>query len=125
MGLGLVIFHPPHRKGDFHHLKRPISTGLVELFYVKEGFFKVQFSFGSFLLTLLHVTFVIGVYILLTKQLWQLFIVAIIYFYIAGIGMTVGSHRLWAHHAFDAKFPLRLFLMLAQASSGTVSPFSI
>lgn len=46
---------------------------------------------------------------------------ATFYFYMAAIGITVGSHRLWAHRAFEAKFPLRLFLMLAQASAGVVS----
>ena len=75
MGLGLVIFHPPSDKNDFHLVKRSVSSGLVELFYVKEGFFKLQFSFGSFLFTLLHLAFIAGVYLLFHHQLWSLFII--------------------------------------------------
>ena len=29
-----------------------------------------------------------------------------------GLGVTAGSHRLWAHKCYDAKLPLRVFLML-------------
>lgn len=31
----------------------------------------------------------------------------------AGIGITAGAHRLWAHKAYKAKWPLRLILMIA------------
>lgn len=34
--------------------------------------------------------------------LWQL----------SGLGITAGSHRLWAHRSYKAKLPLRIFLMI-------------
>ena len=44
--------------------------------------------------------------------------------YIGSLGVTGGSHRLWAHRAFEAKLPLRIFLMLSQASAGIVSKYT-
>lgn len=35
------------------------------------------------------------------------------------LGITAGSHRLWAHKSYHARSPLRLFLMLL--SSGTLA----
>lgn len=29
-----------------------------------------------------------------------------------GLGITAGAHRLWAHRAYKAKWPLRVILML-------------
>ncbi|XP_053210649.1 acyl-CoA Delta12-desaturase-like isoform X2 [Panonychus citri] len=31
-----------------------------------------------------------------------------------GIGVSVGAHRLWSHHAFKAKWPLKLLLVVMQ-----------
>merc|ERR1719498_2194380 len=32
--------------------------------------------------------------------------------YLSGLGVTAGAHRLWSHRAYKAKLPLRFFLML-------------
>ena len=34
---------------------------------------------------------------------------------ISGLGITAGVHRLWSHRSYDAKLPVRLFLMLANS----------
>uniref|UniRef100_A0A7S1BHV7 Fatty acid desaturase domain-containing protein n=1 Tax=Corethron hystrix TaxID=216773 RepID=A0A7S1BHV7_9STRA len=34
---------------------------------------------------------------------------------ITGLGITAGAHRLWAHRSYDAKVPLRIFLMLVNS----------
>lgn len=31
---------------------------------------------------------------------------------VSGLGITAGAHRLWAHRAYKAKWPLRLILMI-------------
>lgn len=36
----------------------------------------------------------------------------------AGIGITAGAHRLWAHRTYKAKLPLRVFLMIGQTIAG-------
>ena len=30
-----------------------------------------------------------------------------------GLGITAGAHRLWAHRAYKARLPVRIFLMIA------------
>ncbi|XP_067009375.1 acyl-CoA Delta-9 desaturase [Anabrus simplex] len=35
-----------------------------------------------------------------------------------GFGVTAGVHRLWTHRAYKAKLPLRIFLLIAFATSG-------
>ncbi|XP_043253683.1 acyl-CoA Delta-9 desaturase-like isoform X2 [Colletes gigas] len=35
----------------------------------------------------------------------------------AGLGITAGAHRLWAHRSYKAKWPLRFFLMILQTIS--------
>lgn len=37
---------------------------------------------------------------------------AILLYQAGGLGITAGAHRLWAHRAYKAKWPLRLILML-------------
>lgn len=37
------------------------------------------------------------------------------------MGVAAGAHRLWAHRSYTANGPLRLFLLLCQTMSGTVS----
>ena len=37
------------------------------------------------------------------------------------MGITAGAHRLWAHRAYKAKLPLRVFLMLCQTLAFQVS----
>lgn len=40
--------------------------------------------------------------------LWALF-----YYFVSGTGITAGYHRLWAHKAYHAKWPYRLWMALA------------
>ncbi|BFZ62916.1 stearoyl-CoA 9-desaturase [Saitoella coloradoensis] len=35
---------------------------------------------------------------------------AVVYYFMTGLGITAGYHRLWAHRSYSASFPLRLFL---------------
>lgn len=39
---------------------------------------------------------------------------AYVYGILGAIGVTGGSHRLWAHSAYKAKWPLRCLLMIMQ-----------
>ena len=42
----------------------------------------------------------------------------------SALGITAGAHRLWSHKSYQAKWPLRLFLMLAQCLAGQHTIFS-
>ena len=40
---------------------------------------------------------------------------------LSGVGVTAGAHRLWAHKAYKAKWPMRLILMILQTVAFQVS----
>jgi stearoyl-CoA desaturase (Delta-9 desaturase) len=40
-------------------------------------------------------------------------LLAFVLYIVAALGITAGAHRLWAHKAYKAKWPIRLFLMIA------------
>ena len=39
----------------------------------------------------------------------------------SGFGTTAGAHRLWAHKAYKAKLPLRIFLGICQTVAAQVN----
>lgn len=43
-----------------------------------------------------------------------LFILAFVLFHAGTTGVTAGSHRLWSHRSYKAKWPLRLLLVAMQ-----------
>lgn len=43
---------------------------------------------------------------------------AFVYYFFSGLGITAGYHRLWAHRAFKARFPLKIVLMIAGSAAG-------
>lgn len=43
---------------------------------------------------------------------------------ISALGITAGAHRLWSHKSYQAKWPLRLFLMIGQSLAGQHTIFS-
>ncbi|CEJ88180.1 Putative Acyl-CoA desaturase 1 [[Torrubiella] hemipterigena] len=44
-------------------------------------------------------------------------IFAVVYYFNTGLGITAGYHRLWAHSAYKAAWPLKLYLALVGAGS--------
>nr|AER29862.1 acyl-CoA Z10 desaturase [Planotortrix notophaea] len=64
------------------------------------------------LFTYWHITGLYGLYLIFTEAKWQT-VVFTIFMYNAGIlGITAGSHRLWAHKTYKAKRPLETLLMI-------------
>ncbi|XP_076238890.1 acyl-CoA Delta-9 desaturase-like [Calliopsis andreniformis] len=55
-----------------------------------------------------------GLYLLLTVTKLSTFVFGYALGYYSSLGITAGAHRLWAHRAYKAKLPLRIFLMIAQ-----------
>lgn len=43
----------------------------------------------------------------------------------AGVGITGGAHRLWAHRSYSAKVPLRILLAYLYCMAGQVSTLTI
>lgn len=52
-----------------------------------------------------------------TKLRWQTMLWSAVYYYITGLGITAGYHRLWAHRAYNASKPLQYFLAIAGAGA--------
>lgn len=49
---------------------------------------------------------------------WKTFAFAIFYYWVTGTGITAGYHRLFAHRAYSAGLPLRIFLICAGSGAG-------
>ena len=47
----------------------------------------------------------------------KLILPSVIYYYITGLGITAGYHRLWAHRAYNASVPLQYALSIAGAGA--------
>jgi len=59
-----------------------------------------------------HLAALYGLYLVFTEAQWKTTVAAFIMYWIAGLGITAGAHRLWAHKSYKAKFPLRMILMI-------------
>ncbi|KZV65543.1 delta9-fatty acid desaturase [Peniophora sp. CONT] len=67
----------------------------------------------------LTITPSIAIYGAFTTTLkWQTFAWCVVYYFITGLGITAGYHRLWAHRSYNASPALEYFL--AAAGSGAV-----
>lgn len=53
---------------------------------------------------------------------WKTGLFAVIYYFNTGLGITAGYHRLWAHRAYQASIPLKIYLaaMGAGAVQGSI-----
>ncbi|KAF9014339.1 hypothetical protein BDQ17DRAFT_1270530 [Cyathus striatus] len=55
---------------------------------------------------------------LYTPLRWETFVFAVFYYFVTGLGITAGFHRLWSHRSYNASKPLQYFL--ACAGTGAV-----
>lgn len=65
----------------------------------------------------LHGGALYGLYLIFTvariyTALWAVFVAMV-----SAMGVTAGAHRLWAHRAYKAKWPMRIILMLCQSTA--------
>ncbi|XP_056291626.1 stearoyl-CoA desaturase b [Pseudoliparis swirei] len=66
------------------------------------------------LMSSLHVAALYGLVLLPSVSVATLAWTLVCYF-ISGLGVTAGAHRLWSHRCYKASFPLRVFLALANS----------
>ncbi|XP_075585788.1 acyl-CoA desaturase 1 isoform X2 [Dermatophagoides farinae] len=77
--------------------------------------YKIQIVWRNVIIMgLLHVAAIYGATLCFGTAKWQTVVAAILLYVYTGLGITAGAHRLWSHRSYKAKFPLRLFLALAQ-----------
>ena len=60
----------------------------------------------------LHLAALYGVYLIFTSAKLITTVSAYIMYMFGGMGITAGAHRLWAHKAYSAKWPLQVILMI-------------
>ncbi|XP_065177250.1 stearoyl-CoA desaturase 5-like [Sycon ciliatum] len=71
-----------------------------------------------FFLSLAHFLALVGLVLTLRhSHPLRILLEVVIGWQIAGLGITVGAHRLWAHRSFKASAPVRLVLMLMSCAS--------
>lgn len=63
----------------------------------------------------LHIASVYGIYLMITDAMWKTWLWAYCLYILSGMGVTAGAHRLWAHRAYKARLPLRIYLSLVNA----------
>ncbi|KFM61122.1 Acyl-CoA desaturase 1, partial [Stegodyphus mimosarum] len=68
--------------------------------------------FNVILFVYLHLSFFYGVYLGLTSAYLKTCLFGYIYGNIGGLGITAGSHRLWSHRSYKARWPLRVLLCM-------------
>ncbi|XP_032664484.1 acyl-CoA desaturase 2-like [Odontomachus brunneus] len=73
----------------------------------------------------LAIVHVMGVYLFITQyrnvKFWT-WIFGVTTGHAAGLGITAGAHRLWAHRSYNAKLPLRILLMTLYCMAGQLQP---
>ena len=81
---------------------------------------KINWMQGGFL-AYVHVAAVIGVWYISALKWTTLLLVSQTFFW-SEIGITAGSHRLWAHRSYKAHWILRTWLMIltSLANQGTI-----
>jgi len=52
-----------------------------------------------------------------TSLKWQTAVFSVFYYFLTGLGITAGYHRLWAHRSYNASLPLQYFLAFAGAGA--------
>lgn len=80
----------------------------------------------------LHVAILVGTPILglagsyYTRLRWETAIWSVVYYYMTGLGITAGYHRLWAHRSYNASKPLQYALAFfgAGAVEGSIKWWS-
>ena len=60
----------------------------------------------------LHLGALYGLYLAFTSAKFITLVFAYLGYILSGMGITAGAHRLWAHKAYNAKWPLQVTLMV-------------
>ena len=71
-----------------------------------------------FYVSLTHIGALVGLVMMcLHQKSWKIALEVLVFYQIAALGITAGAHRLWAHRSYQARTPLKFFLMLLNCVS--------
>lgn len=80
--------------------------------------------FNIFLFVVLHASLPTGLYLIWSQRPWKTVLFSVLGMYVSGVGVTAGSHRLWSHRAYRARWPVELLLMAMQTMAGQNSIYT-
>jgi stearoyl-CoA desaturase (Delta-9 desaturase) len=77
--------------------------------------------FMVYYISVVHLGAIVGLSCLLDCK-WSTLGWTLMWYYLSGLGITMGAHRLWAHRSYKANGLVRFFLMLCNslANQGTI-----
>merc|ERR1712000_80462 len=114
----------PLKKNAKRTSKRPSSSDSSSIVEKDHSLIEKLFLFLKNDVNWLHTPLLLGTPLIALYGLLNVsptfgtIIFSIIYYFITGVGITGGYHRLWSHRAYDAALPIRMFLLAA--ASGAV-----
>jgi len=78
-----------------------------------------------FYITIIHIFAFFTVFHIF-EYTWKSWVAYFIFYYLSGVGITGGAHRLWAHRSYKASFLVRLYLMICNcmANQGSILHWS-
>jgi hypothetical protein len=75
-------------------------------------------------LAIVHIGALYGIYLLAQGKVhYKSIILGVALYFIGGLGITAGAHRLWTHQSYKATLPLELFLALCNSIANQGSIF--
>jgi stearoyl-CoA desaturase (delta-9 desaturase) len=78
--------------------------------------------FMCYYLAVVHVGAIVGLTCVYAGLKWSMLPMFFFVYYLSGLGITMGAHRLWSHKSYKAHGSVRFFLMLCNslANQGTI-----
>jgi len=101
----------------WEHPRFPKSILGAPYLFLEPGFFKLVNHHWTIGFVFLQLAYFYGVFLFLTKQQLGLWVLGLSILLWGGLGNIMGVHRMWAHRAFRARFPIRVLLMIGQSIS--------
>ncbi|KAI1286026.1 Delta(9)-fatty-acid desaturase fat-6 [Halotydeus destructor] len=99
------------------------NNGKGPYWYVDRGFFGYDISTFTILYTLCHIILPLSLYDLVVNKPWYSFIWTHCLGFVIGFSLTSGSHLLWSHKSYEARWPLKVFYMIGHTISGQYTMF--
>lgn len=87
------------------------------LTYIRDGDFDIVWA-NCFIFTIAHLMYFYSLYFILIHSANVRHMYTWMFGYsmgvAGGLGITAGAHRLWSHKSYEARLPLRIFLMIGK-----------
>jgi len=97
--------------------KNPLQEERSYYWYIANGDFDIVWT-NVTIFVLGHALFLQACYLICTEYPWETWFWSLLLALYTGLATGCGSHRLWSHKSYEAKWFLKLFLMCGQSVAG-------